>query len=139
MSLELNNNYFPAVNGALNEIQNAVNTLEASIPTTRLILRGLVSQAGTAIPTVTILENTTGKTLSGIYNDVGDYYLAFSSQITGGPSFFYTITPYQTLATVGMSVDSFGIAIGVAYQDGIGDTVPIDGMLFNRPFEVVIY
>jgi hypothetical protein len=45
MALNLNNNYFPAVNGALNEIQNYVNEVEASIPTGPLVAETLVTAA----------------------------------------------------------------------------------------------
>lgn len=102
------------------------------------VIRGKITQTSTNPPSLTILQNDTNITFSPVYNDVGDYYIGFSQNIDASKS-FWSLTPYQTSANFGFAVADDGMQILVAYQDGLGDTVPQDGKMFNVPFEILLY
>lgn len=95
------------------------------------VYKGLVSQSGTAAPTVTVLENTLGDVPVWGYVGVGSYSLV----LTGAFPAAKTLLSYQTASDTAASMSAVGgdtvylnrFFLDGTYSDGItnGDTIQI--------------
>lgn len=114
----------------------------------RLVFRGLISQSGTSTPTLTVLENNTGLTITAARNGVGQY-----SIVPSVGTFDFSKTYYHlennidnTDNTIVLRIrqnDSGGLTSGslkintTATVSGV--TTSYDDLLVKTPIEIIIY
>lgn len=105
------------------------------------IYRALLSQAGTAAPTATVLENTLGGTPTFSYNSVGSYTLtltgAFAQTKTffGGANFTNADGPFSTLGMIWGTVNTISL-FSVTNSGGAGAAIDA---FDNIPIEIRVY
>lgn len=128
---------------------NQVATMAAIQAEKRLIFRGLISQTGTSTPTLIILENNTGLSMTVARNGVGQY-----SIIPSVGDFNFSKTYYHlennidnTDNTIVLRIrqnDSGGITSGslkinTTATTIAGVTTSYDDLLVKTPIEIIIY
>lgn len=105
-----------------------------------LVYSALMNQTGTSAPVATVLENTTGQTLTWIYNSVGDYSAAGT----------FGLTKTFVMANQGLIITSDGFGIGAYNDTGVNIVIKtrvvvengggtVNGALTNTALEVRIY
>jgi|688.fasta_scaffold180225_1 hypothetical protein len=103
------------------------------------VFRGLITQTGTSVPTITVLENTLGFNITANYSGVGQYGLLSGGTLDDAKTFYSfqlnnrNNTSANTLRAGKVSSNSFNI---YSYAPG---NVLTNGILLNCPFEILLY
>lgn len=105
------------------------------------IYSALLTQTSTSAPTIVVLENTLGVTLTGSYNSTGNYELIASSAIfTSGKTFVTMATPFvvgQTEPKIGTYFRSTTTRIVILVQGYDGTSY--NGGLNSTSIEIRVY
>ena len=103
------------------------------------VYTALLSQSGTNAPTATVLENTTGQTITLTRVNVGVYQMSFSL-IAPQSKTFVLSTPASNYIFQHISVAGGGTAVNISTASLVGSTItPTDGLLQRTPIEIRIY
>lgn len=99
----------------------------------------ILTQSGTTAPIVTVLENTTGQTITWSYGTVGYYLGTYSTTFNAAKTvIFIGSSPYfYNGVVIGAGVGSTGDFIILSAKDSSGNYV--NGALYNTAIEVRIY
>lgn len=95
---------------------------------------GLITQSGTAAPTVEILQNTLPGNIEWTYFEAGGYLGELTGAFTANKTWI-TVQPLYGIASVARSDDNI---ISISTLDsGTGD--PTNGFLYKSPIEIRVY
>ncbi len=112
-------------------------SVEGNGSTKPRVYKALLTQLGTSAPTATVIENTTGQTVSYDYNDVGDYLATFSVGFSATKTII-TVGAYASPSAIVGSYDAGGANIGLSSYSA-GGTGVVDEGFYKTPFIVEIY
>jgi hypothetical protein len=101
------------------------------------VYTALLSQTGTNAPTATILENTTGQTVTLVRVNVGVYQISLTAPQS---KTFVLSTPASNHIFQHISVAGGGTAVNISTASLVGSTItPTDGLLQMTPIEIRVY
>jgi hypothetical protein len=101
------------------------------------VYTALLSQTGTNAPTATILENTTGQTVTLVRVNVGVYQIILTAPQS---KTFVLSTPASNHIFQHISVAGGGTAVNISTASLVGSTItPTDGLLQMTPIEIRVY
>jgi hypothetical protein len=124
-------------------VSEALTSIVDNIPPYK-VFRGLLTQTGTSAPTLTVLENTLGVSLTTFYAAVGSYQLIAPSNI-----FVLNKTYYNFQLNNFGSVQIYTLRAGLLATNSFQFNtfteqitcceVLTNGLLTNAPFEILVY
>ena len=102
------------------------------------VLRGLITQSGTSAPTITLLENTLGVTLTASYSAVGTYLLTASGTLDDVKT-FYTFQLNNRNNAVANTLRAGKVDNAFYIYSYATGNVLTNGILLQCPFEILLY
>jgi hypothetical protein len=126
-------------------VSEALNEIVGVIPVPPYkVFRGLLTQTGTSAPTLTVLENTLGVSLTTFYVGVGSYQLNAPSNIFVLNKTYYNfqlnnfgLNQIYTLRAGLLATNSF--QFNTFTEQITCCEVLTNGLLTNAPFEILVY
>lgn len=103
------------------------------------VYSALIEQSGTNTPTATVLENTTGKTITFERLSTGQYGVIFSGYDASKTMVLMSPYGFQLKLSI---VDGGGLGSGnfrIFTFDAFDNSTTVDGYMFNTPLEIRIY
>lgn len=105
------------------------------------VYKALLTQTGTGVPTVKVLENTFGGTLVWSYTGVGDYLVTLAGAFPDGDKVFARIsTSYGTqIGSQGSFYYNDTNSLGLASQKNGSISGAENGCFTDSPVEITVY
>ncbi len=126
-----------------NELYKLVDETAEVIPASYGVYAALLTQSGTDAPVATVLQNTTGTTVTFLRTNVGMYRAVFAEPILTETNFSFMQGAGNTsnLATLwGYFQDNSQLLIDSFDLGNINTTIQLaDGILINQFIEIRIY
>lgn len=103
------------------------------------VFRGLISQTGTSVPTITVLENTLGFNITANYSGVGLYGLVSGGALDNAKTFYsFQLNNLSNTVANTLRAGKTGSNNFTIYSYGPGNVLT-NGIMVNCPFEILLY